>query len=136
MANHKWTEETDAIDRATKRALEIIGKVVLGRAQAYAHGNVDTGRLAGSLTYAVKNKQSDITRPGPGPHATDRDRVKKPQSKYELYVGSNVEYAQHVEYGTRYTGSGWPYLRPALDDSRRDAQKIYRDELKAAFRGK
>ncbi len=136
---HNWTEETDAIEKATERALRKIGIVISGRAMVLVP--VDSGRLRGSITYAVTDKQSDIQTP-----AEQKDKIKRPTSKRELFIGSNVEYAQHVEYGTR-SGSGFglggtrgmvaqPYLRPALDENRKNARKIYRAEISKAFKGK
>lgn len=44
-------------------------------------------------------------------------------------VGTNVEYAPYEEYGTRYRGPH-PYLRPALDEKRVEAQGV----IAAAFK--
>lgn len=38
-------------------------------------------------------------------------------SGYEVSVGTDLEYAPYVEYGTRYM-SPRPYLRPAIDETR------------------
>ncbi len=75
-------------------------------------------------------------------------------------VGTNVEYATHVEYGTQphqitVNGpvkfkDGWrylttvqhpgteaqPYMRPAIDDNRRRLTLMFRDALRAVFRGR
>jgi HK97 gp10 family phage protein len=50
---------------------------------------VDTGRLRGSIV-------------------TDTSNIEK----YECEIGTNVEYAPYVEYGT-YKMNGKPFLRPA-----------------------
>lgn len=54
---------------------------------------VDTGRLRGSIS-------------------TDLSQI----NSYEASVGTNVEYAVHVEYGT-HKQSAKPYLRPAYNQN-------------------
>ncbi len=125
---HKWTEETDAIEKATERALRKIGIVISGWAMVLVP--VDSGRLRGSITYAVTDKQSDIQTP-----AEQKDKIRKPRSKREVWIGTNVGYAPDVEYGTRHMAAQ-SYLRPALDENRKNARKIYRAEITKAFKGK
>jgi len=45
-------------------------------------------------------------------------------------VGTDVEYAPYEEFGTRYRPPH-PYLRPALDEKRDEAQRTIRDAFKA-----
>ena len=77
-----------------KRMIQNVGKLVaLAVAtaierQATALTPVDTGNLRGSIT-AQEDGQSAI-------------------------VGTNVEYAPYVEYGT-FKSSPQPYMRPAID---------------------
>lgn len=52
---------------------------------------VDLGRLQGSITFDLSNVDN-----------------------YEVSVGTNVEYAAYVEYGT-YKQSPQPYMRPAYN---------------------
>ena len=59
---------------------------------------VDTGRLRASIT-------------------TDTTKI----DDYEATVGTNIEYATHVEYGTRKQ-SAKPYLRPAYN---KNIEKLY-----------
>ena len=58
----------------------------------------DTGRLRASIT-------------------TDTTKI----DDYEATVGTNIEYATHVEYGTRKQ-SAKPYLRPAYN---KNIEKLY-----------
>jgi HK97 gp10 family phage protein len=89
---------------------------------------VDTGRLAGSITWATDKKRSAVE-----PPATGRDAVDSPKDEWTLHVGTAVEYAPYMEYGTKRTGAQ-PYLRPALDDNRKRAQDIYAKALQGAIR--
>ena len=146
MAKRGWTgrNHTQAFDRLIEKALVTIGGLIEGDAALEAPRK--TGRLAGSITYATKREQSAITRPGPGPDATDADKIGKPSKQHEVWVGTNVEYAEAVEYGhKRKSGRGGalaslggrvpaqPYLRPAMDRNRKKAIKILRDALRQEY---
>ena len=54
---------------------------------------VDTGRLRSSITHSISPERIPTW----------------------AKVGTNVEYAEYVEYGTRYW-AGKPFLRPALEN--------------------
>ncbi len=56
---------------------------------------VDTGRLRASITWALAHDNKGLL----------------------AIIGSNVHYAIHQEFGTRYQ-SGTPFLRPALRAAR------------------
>lgn len=79
----------EAIDQALTTALEEIGLVAEGYAKRACP--VDTGRLRNSITH--------VTMP-------DENAV---------YIGTNVEYAPHVEYGTVHQDPQ-PFLKPAAKD--------------------
>ena len=97
-----------AVGRARDRWLPLAGAAVEGQAKLLAP--VDTGNLRASITnYA----------------GTDRD---------SRLVGTNVDYAQHIEYGTRFLSrqsvkgySGYkPFLRPAIDLMRKKLTELFR----------
>ena len=111
-----------------KRALVEIGVRLEGI--AVSHCPVDSGRLKGSLTYATQREKDNTRSP-----ARSGDGVSKPNDKYTLYVGTNVAYSQHVEYGTKRMAAQ-PYLRPALDEGRKQASDLFKMEIKAQLRGK
>ena len=130
MADVQITDNTaevlSALDRATARALEIIG----GKAESYAKGlaPVDTGALRNSITHQVEG-----------------DTVS---------VGSAINYAPYVELGTgkdyspppewiennAQRGSGIisrsvkprPYLRPAVENHKNEYENVIKNELKNA----
>ena len=119
-------ETIEAKNEAVAKALEMIGLV----AERYAKDlcPVDTGNLRNSIS-----------------HETDDDTV---------YVGTNVEYAPYIEFGTgKYAEGGgrptpwryqddkgdWhttngmkpqPFLRPAIDNHLDEYQNIVNNELK------
>ena len=87
-----------AYDQARERSLEIIGLT----AEKYAKEivPVDTGRLRTSITHEVDAK--------------------------DVYIGSNVEYAPHVEYGTIHQ-KAQPFLRPAATEHTSTYKQIIQD---------
>jgi HK97 gp10 family phage protein len=89
-----------AYDQARERSLEIIGLT----AEKYAKEitPVDTGRLRNSITHEVDGK--------------------------EVYIGTNVEYAPHVEYGT-IKQKAQPFLRPAATEHPNTYKQIVQDEF-------
>lgn len=89
-----------AYDQARERSLEIIGLT----AEKYAKEitPVDTGRLRNSITHEVDGK--------------------------EVYIGTNVEYAPHVEYGT-IKQTAQPFLRPAATEHPNTYKQIVQDEF-------
>ena len=129
MTKGKWTDKVQASDfeKIVNAALPPIGIMLEG--EAIVRCPVRTGRLRGSITYAVQRENDN-----PRPPARAEDKVDRPTNKYTLYVGTNVDYAQHIEYGTRHMGAQ-PYLRPALDYGRKIAQKMFTDEIKRHLRG-
>lgn len=93
-----------AVEGARRRALHSAALVVLGGAQLRAP--VDTGRLRASLAYEVTGDAA--------------------------FVGTNVEYAPHVEYGT-VKMEAQPYLRPALLDNISTIRAIFERNLGGAI---
>lgn len=115
----------DALKNAVERGLSACG----GRAVGYAQSDVpvDTGRLRGSITYAVEGE--------------------------DCYIGTNVEYAPYIEFGTgihaetggRHTPwafqlpngewrmtSGYvahPFLRPAAQNHAEEYRNILKESL-------
>ena len=135
-----------AIDNAVERMLVEAGAMIEGDAKLLAP--IDLGRLAGSITYATRKEKSAVDSP-----ATHGDGVSTPMAPDTVYIGTNVEYAAHVEYGTRahkingpvkIRGVGWryikqhpgtkaqPFLRPAFDNNK---SAIMRMGLREVDRG-
>lgn len=90
---------------AIERALEECGLIGEGYAKQYLtlKRAVDTGRLRNSVTHS---------RDGSG----------------TVYIGTNVEYAPYIEYGTSKMKAR-SYLKPCLADHVDQYEKIIKDEL-------
>jgi HK97 gp10 family phage protein len=119
-----------ALDGATERGITAVAVAIEGQAKLLPP--IITGRLAGSITYATKKDRSHPTG-GPDYAPDASDGVSAPASKWTAYVGTNVEYAPHVEYGARGK-SPQPFLRKALDEYRGKAPRIIQDEVKKGLK--
>ena len=121
------------VEKATERAMAAVGEHLSGIAELDAP--VKSGRLAASITWATSRDGNS-----PRPDALPSDKVSSPRKKNVVYIGTNVEYAQHIEYGTknrRFLGIGYggtrmaaqSFLRRALNDERSRVRKMYQEEL-------
>lgn len=88
-------------------ALELIGQAGENNAkfEITALGAVDTGNLRNSIT-----------------HATD---------KTSAYIGTNVEYAPYVEFGTSKYPKERPFLRNAVSNNTSEYKTIVEETLKS-----
>ena len=97
-----------AMDKAVDAALRQAGIILERDIVSLADGFRDTGRHSGSITFQTRNAGSRVESP-----ASAKDQVSKPTVKWLLHVGTNVEYAPHLEYGT-VKMAAQPAFRPAL----------------------
>ena len=93
------------VQTETKIVLKESGMKI--QADAKRNVLVDTGRLKNSITTEVFN------------------------NGYTVTVGTNIQYAPFVEYGTRYWG-GKPFLRPAYKDNTENIQRELKRVLEKA----
>ena len=80
------------------KALTITGAYASGVCKVLAP--VDTGLLRSSITYATALERGQATREK-GTQATEKDMIEKPDDDAKLKIGTAVEYAPHVEFGTK-----------------------------------
>ena len=92
----------NAIGKALMRGLEKVGLVAEGYAKRLCP--VDTGRLRNSITHQISDSEKAV------------------------YIGTNVEYAPHVELGT-YKASAQPFLTPAAQDHSAEYREIIEGEM-------
>lgn len=84
------------------KALLITGKQAVGFIRPLVP--VKTGNLRSSITYATKEVRSEAVAVN-GFTAAEKGLVERPDRKNVLYVGTNVEYAAHIEFGTNRRGN-------------------------------
>ncbi len=94
------------IEKGVEKALAESVLVLEGNAKSYCP--VKTGRLRAS----INSRSSLLTGHKEG----------------EAEVGTNVEYAPHVEYGTKYQRPK-PFLRTGAEDSKYDIEAIFHKRL-------
>ena len=118
-----WTKMNaqEVLSRAVRAGLTRVAMKIEGDAKELSP--VDSGRLRGSITYKIQGSGSSPQSP-----AVVMDAVSNSPDKFTAHIGTNVEYGQHVEYGTKRSGAQ-PFMRPALDRNRKPAQKIFSEEL-------
>ena len=104
----KWKgrEAKQAAEQGKRKAL--LSAAIFVEGEATVRTPVDTGNLRSSLTHSVDN---DTAR-----------------------VGTNVEYAPYLEYGTDRMPAQ-AYLRPALDQNINRINKLMRDIIGREIRG-
>ena len=135
-------EAIAAKDEAVERALVTVGLVMEKYAkeelskpkmhktarkdQDLVRPNRDSGRLINSVVFATNEQHSTGSSPAQpsdyAPHMTPE--------KGEVYVGTNVEYAPHIEYGTSRGINPYPFLRPAAADHIPEFKQAIETELK------
>ncbi len=100
-------DNSDLIEQATNEAIVKALEAMGFQAEGYAKMKcpVDTGRLRNSIT-----------------HTYDA-------AEQKAYVGTNVEYAPYVEYGTSKT-KAQPFLEPAVTDHVDEYKRIAENFLK------
>jgi HK97 gp10 family phage protein len=111
-AKLEWEIKVDNIDlikKATEEAVKVALEAVGLQAENYAKRlcPVDTGNLRNSIT-----------------HDTDVGELC-------AYVGTNVEYAAYVEYGTQKT-KAQPYIKPAVNNHQAEYRDIFQYYLQNA----
>ena len=118
---NKWTDKVqrEDFDRMVRRGLTAVGAHLQG--EAMVRCPVRTGRLRGSISWATEKEKMG-------------NNVSTPVDKYTCHVGTNVEYSQHVEYGTRFM-KAQPYLRPALDSNSKAVREIFKKYTQGMVRG-
>ena len=109
-------------DEAVKRALETIGIQVQNYATALCPH--DTGRLEGSITYATVSNHSEPRAPAGG-----GDDVGSAPDDKSVVIGTRVNYAAYVEYGTSRYPHPRPFLKPAFMDHQTEYKQIIEENL-------
>ena len=140
MKGYDNTGETiDAVLNATKTALMAAAVDVHGQAVELAP--VKHGNLKGSLSWTVGGKVGGLNSPGgkqptgTPKRATADQGVTKTDDDETAYVGTNVEYAVYMEYGTSKIPGGRPFLRRALDAREKYVPEIMKKHYQKALRG-
>lgn len=108
MARREGLTEEDK--QQLKQEIVKMGLFAVRRAKKKAP--VDTGRLRASITLA---DSEGLVQPL-GSEAQEGDSVDRPNEEFVVRIGSNVDYAKFIEFGT-VNQPAQPFLRPAVDEA-------------------
>jgi HK97 gp10 family phage protein len=119
-----------ALEKAKRNGLKAIG--ITAEAHAKKNTPVDTGRLRNSITFAVSGESANISsysgdngeEGGSYSGAAPNDKDKS------VYIGTNVEYAQFVELGSRGR-QGVHFLQKAATEHKGEYKKLLEDAMKS-----
>lgn len=121
------------LNEELERGLEKVGQVAEGDVSKMCV--VDTGRLRNSISHSTKANPSnksyswkDSTKGRDTKAGTDTTESHGGEMDAKVYVGTNVTYAEHVEYGTSKM-EAQPFLRPAIQKNLHKYRKILESEL-------
>ena len=125
----------DELNRRMPIILEAVGIEAAGNAMTEINNlvydtpesptYVRTGRLKNSIAWATSKRHASVGVP-------DRPEDSTPHTTPEensVYIGTNVEYAPYVEFGT-YRMPSRPFLRNAIEKYKDDYKKIMEEGLK------
>lgn len=132
MADVRIISNRDEVLRRTKDAimvgLEAVGLEAEGDAKFLCA--VDTGLLKNSITHGVSGEVINHNyTDDAGEQSGSVSVVIGTTDDKEVYIGTNVEYAPYVEYGTSRT-QAQPFLRRAFEDNKEKYGRIIAKALK------
>jgi HK97 gp10 family phage protein len=121
----KFEKAKKKIEESIYAGLTNVGRVLHSQAVMNIHknGSIDSGRLINSMSYSIGGNTFGAK--GNGMSAT----VTTSNSKENVYVGTSVEYAQYVEFGTKFQRAK-SFLRSAVASEQKDFPKIIQETLK------
>lgn len=111
------------IEKLNIKALEKVGQHGVGIVKR--NTPVDTGRLRASMGYSIDNKVKMSK-------GSETDRLKKNNSKKTLIIGTNVKYAEKVEYFAKNGSQG--YMARSFMQLKRVLFKMMSDEYRRMLR--
>ncbi|WP_319758156.1 HK97-gp10 family putative phage morphogenesis protein [uncultured Sphaerochaeta sp.] len=122
MSTVKFIDNSKKVkaDVLKQRDIALVEAAVVVQGECIARCPVDTGRLRGSIGYIT----------GSGLRAGGDGTLQGSPAAGEAVVGTNVEYAAHVEYGTRFT-EAQAFMRTGFDASRKEVDGIFKRRLRA-----
>ena len=136
IKNDNTRQVLNELESAIERALELCGYQAERNAKKnlYANHGVDTGLLRNSITFALDGGETNISAykadKGDGEGSYSGSMPKESgKGVRSVVIGTNVEYGPYVELGTSRSKE-IPFLRPAVQDHKKEYISIIRNELK------
>ena len=154
MSAKEVNSALNKLDRTVQTVLDLTAQGIADEAKRlcvvgqYTTGQVG-GRLSGSISWSDESHVEMYEKGGQGTSATSSDKVDNSPNRDTRYIGTNVDYAAHVEFGTGGRGEGTtktgfaailersekiktgkggqpaqPYLRPAAKQGNRILKQV------------
>jgi len=150
------------VAHASEESIYALAEYTRDRAKGYCPKK--TGRLASSINVQSKSRGDSIENSaeyGEGPFPSGFDQLAKPKSDRTVFVGTNLVYANAIEFGIREsypidikykkvlsdgttifgthvvhpTTQAQPFMRPAMDDARANAPYILKAKFDETLKG-
>jgi len=137
MSELQVTSHVNEVQDELKRRISVISEAVGLQAEGYAikeitdMGAVDTGRLRNSITFVTENAQGSPNTQSGAKAKTEDYAPHGVPAMGEVYIGTNVEYAQYIELGARGRAPR-PFLKNAIlkSEYKEKYSQIYTEGLK------
>lgn len=116
----RFEDSSDAVVReiSERRKLALTEAAIQLEGEIVSRTPVDTGHLRASISHLAPLGKSD----------EGGDRLAGFSPEDSAIVGTNVEYAPYVEYGTRYQ-KAQPYMRTGFAAAKNDMDRIIKGRL-------
>ena len=138
--NQEFDDMKNALTEEIITALMRGGMII--EAEAKRRCPVDTGRLRASIWTDVERLDETTFRLSMGASGetkttvgVEREKDWRGKSRAKYGVGTNVEYAKFVEFGTSKMAAK-PFLRPAIDAKAKDVVEEIRGSLRDQINGR
>lgn len=122
MSTVKFVDNSEKVkaDVLKQRDIALVEAAIAVQGECVVRCPIETGRLKGSIGYIT----------GSGARGGGEETVQGNPASGEAVIGTNVEYAAHVEYGTKFQPAQ-SYMRTGFDASRKSVDDIFKRRLKA-----
>ncbi len=124
-------EVLEAFERAKKNALTAIGITAEQKAKKVItqENAVDTGRLRNSITWATKDNEGESFSYEDNNGNRYNDRIGTGADDESVYLGTNVEYAEGVETGSRRRAGAVHFLQRGSTESKQEFKRLTKEAL-------
>lgn len=126
-------EVLSTMDKAIERGLEAIGLTAEGHAKRDPNMPVDTGLARNSIAHAVSGKEASVKeyKADKGDEKGSYSGTAPNDKEKAAYLGSNVEYFQYIELGSKSIDARHVLQRAATEHAS-EYKKLMEDSLKNA----
>ena len=128
MSDKEVNSALNKLDRTVQTVLDLTAAGITKVAKdlcvvgIYKTGQVG-GRLRGSISWSDESHVEMYEKDGQGTGAVESDKVGNSPNRDTRYIGTNVDYAPHVEFGTAKVEAR-AYLRPAAKQGNRILKQV------------